>query len=68
MSQVATKGARHQVLMCAFLRVDVKRALCIELPKEDPERKSEEKVGKLLKASCGSSDAPQAWATELGAA
>ena len=50
---------------CVFVYADCVRKLYIELPEMDPEAKSGHKVGLLLKALCGTRDAPKLWQTEL---
>ena len=45
--------------------MDIKRAVYIELPEEDPMSESGEYVGLLLKAMYGLREAPQIWAEEV---
>lgn len=71
-SQAVGQRERPMTLMvldisCAFLYVEVKRSVYIELLREDPQRKNDAKVGKLVKALYATRNAPQAWAEGLGA-
>lgn len=56
---------RKLEVKCAFLYGKMRRKVYIELPDQDPEAKGRNKMGRLVKAMYGTSDAPQLWSEKV---